>query len=289
MALETAAQAKRARVIVVGNEKGGSGKSTVAMHLAIALMKSGQSVASLDLDSRQKTFTHYIENRHAWAQQTGLNLEIPDHHYFVAKMDHPTAEDEEADGNALVDQLATLARSQDFIVIDTPGRDSHLGRLAHTMADTLITPMNDSFVDLDVLATVDRDTLGVTGPSHYAAMVEEARQKRVQSGVAAADWVVLRNRLAMLDSRNTRCVGECLDELSSMLNFRCVEGLAERVIFREFFARGLTAIDNLDAKTLGTRPTLSHVTARLEVDALLKAISLVQSSGGELSDTRDAA
>jgi chromosome partitioning protein len=288
MALETAAQAKRARVIVVGNEKGGSGKSTVAMHLAIALMKSGQSVASLDLDSRQKTFTHYIENRHAWAQQSWLNLEIPDHHYFVAKMDHPTAEDEEADGNALVDQLATLTRSQDFIVIDTPGRDSHLGRLAHTMADTLITPMNDSFVDLDVLATVDRDTLGVTGPSHYAAMAEEARQKRVQSGVAAADWVVLRNRLAMLDSRNTRCVGECLDELASMLNFRCVEGLAERVIFREFFARGLTAIDNLDAKTLGTRPTLSHVTARVEVDALVKAITLGQSSG-ELSDTRDAA
>jgi chromosome partitioning protein len=286
MALETAAQAKRARVIVIGNEKGGSGKSTVAIHLAIALMKSGQTVASLDLDSRQKTFTHYIENRHAWAQQSGLNLEIPDHHYFVEKMDHPTAEDEEADGNALVDQLAALSRSRDFIVIDTPGRDSHLGRLAHAMADTLITPMNDSFVDLDVLATVDRDTLGVTGPSHYAAMVEEARQKRMPSGV---DWVVLRNRLAMLDSRNTRCVGECLDELSSMLNFRCVEGLAERVIFREFFSRGLTALDNLDAKTLGTRPTLSHVTARLEVDALVKAINLGQSSSGELSDTRDAA
>jgi len=149
--------------------------------------------------------------------------------------------------------------------------------------------MNDSFVDLDVLATVDRETLGVTGPSHYAAMVDEARQKRAQSGVAAVDWVVLRNRLAMLDSRNTRGVGRCLDELSTMLNFRCAEGLAERVIFREFFSRGLTALDNLDAKTLGTRPTLSHVTARLEVDALVKAINLGQSPGGELGNTRDAA
>jgi chromosome partitioning protein len=289
MALETAAQAKRARVIVIGNEKGGSGKSTVAIHLAIALMKSGQSVASLDLDSRQKTFTHYIENRHAWAQQTGLNLEIPDHHYFVEKMDHPTAEDEEADGNALIDHLAALARSRDFIVIDTPGRDSHLGRLAHAMADTLITPMNDSFVDLDVLATVDRETLGVTGPSHYAAMVDEARQKRAESDIAAADWVVLRNRLAARDSRNTRSVGQCLDELALMLNFRCVEGLAERVIFREFFSRGLTAVDTLDAKTLGIRPTLSHATARFEVDALLNAIGLGSASSGELSDTRDAA
>jgi chromosome partitioning protein len=289
MALETAAQAKGARVIVIGNEKGGSGKSTVAMHVAIALMKSGHNVASLDLDSRQKTFTHYIENRHAWAQQKGLSLAIPDHHYFVEKMDHPTAEDEEADANALVNQLTALAYSHDFIVIDTPGRDSNLGRLAHAMADTLITPTNDSFVDLDVLATVDREALSVTGPSHYARMVEEARQKRAQSGVPAADWVVLRNRLAARDSRNTRSVGQCLDELASMLNFRCVEGLAERVIFREFFSRGLTAIDTLDARTLGIRPTLSHATARLEVDALLNAIGLGGASSGELSEARDAA
>src|ERR1700691_3068481 len=133
MSHEMSSQASRARVIVVGNEKGGSGKSTVAMHVTVALMKSHQSVATLDLDSRQKSFTHYIENRHAWAQQSGLNLEIPDHHYFVEKMDHPTAEDEEADGNALVDHLAALAQSRDFVVIDTPGRDSHLGRLAHAM------------------------------------------------------------------------------------------------------------------------------------------------------------
>lgn len=284
MALETAAQAKRARVIVVGNEKGGSGKSTVAMHLAIALMKSGHSVASLDLDSRQKTFTHYIENRHAWTQEKGLSLEIPDHHYFVEKMDHPTAEDEEADANALVDQLTALAHSRDFIVIDTPGRDSHLGRLAHAMADTLITPMNDSFVDLDVLATVDREAFSVTGPSQYARMVEEARQKRAQSGFAATDWVILRNRLASHETRNARSIGQCLAELSSMLNFRCVEGLAERVIFREFFARGLTALDTLDAKTLGIRPTLSHAAARLEVDALLKAINVGEMAGSELSD-----
>jgi chromosome partitioning protein len=284
MALETAAQAKRARVIVVGNEKGGSGKSTVAMHLAIALMKSGYSVASLDLDSRQKTFTHYIENRHAWTQEKGLSLQIPDHHYFVEKMDHPTAEDEEADGNALVDQLTALAHTRDFIVIDTPGRDSPLGRLAHAMADTLITPMNDSFVDLDVLATVDREALSVTGPSQYARMVEEARQKRAQSGFAATDWVILRNRLATHETRNARSIGQCLAELSSMLNFRCVEGLAERVIFREFFARGLTALDTLDAKTLGIRPTLSHAAARLEVDALLKAINVGQTDAGELSD-----
>jgi chromosome partitioning protein len=274
MSHEMAARVRRARVIVVGNEKGGSGKSTVAMHLAIALLKSNRTVATLDLDSRQKTFTHYIENRYAWAQQTGLNLEVPDHRYFIENSDHPTADDEAADGNALTEQIETLARDHDFIVIDTPGRDCYLSRLAHSLADTLVTPMNDSFVDFDVLGTVDRATLGVTGISHYAQMVEDARSQRHVRDNATTDWIVLRNRLSMLASRNTRCLTQGLDDLAGRLNFRCAEGLAERVIFREFFARGLTAIDNLDAKTLGARPTLSHVTARLEVEALLGALNL---------------
>jgi chromosome partitioning protein len=281
MSHEMAAAVRRARVIVVGNEKGGSGKSTVAMHLAIALLKSNRTVGTLDLDSRQKTFTHYIENRHAWAQQNGLSLEIPDHRYFIENTDHPTAEDEAADGNALFEQIDMLARDHDFILVDTPGRDGYLGRLAHSLADTLVTPMNDSFVDFDVLGTVDRATLGVTGSSHYAQMVEQARRERHIRDNAITDWIVLRNRLAMLVSRNTRSLTQGLDDLSGRLNFRCVDGLAERVIFREFFARGLTALDTLDAKTLGMRPTLSHVTARLEVETLLAALNLgiAQASG----------
>src|SRR6187397_1682080 len=68
-----------AHVIVLGNEKGGSGKSTTAMHVAVALMNTGQRVATIDLDSRQKSFTHYIENRRAWARRNGTNLSLPKH------------------------------------------------------------------------------------------------------------------------------------------------------------------------------------------------------------------
>lgn len=291
MPLEIPADVRRARLIVVGNEKGGSGKSTVAMHVAIGLLKSNQTVATLDLDSRQKTFTRYVENRHAWAQDTGLGLEVPRHIYFVEKTDHPTAKEEAADGQALLEQIDALAGDHDFVVIDTPGRDSYLARLAHAMADTLITPLNDSFVDLDVLGTVDRETLRITGPSHYAQMVAEARQQRQLRDASGFNWIVLRNRLSFHNSRNTRCVSLALDDLSRMLDFRCVEGLGERVIFREFYSRGLTALDSLDARTLGTRPTLSHVTARLEVDNLLKSFNLAGfPSDAELADEkRDAA
>jgi chromosome partitioning protein len=273
-----------ARIIVVGNEKGGSGKSTVAMHIAVALMKSGRRVATIDLDVRQKSFTHYIENRRAWAARGGRDLETPSH---ICLDENDAARDDRA--RALTEAVDKLAPDHDFIVIDTPGHDGPVSRLAHSMADTLITPMNDSFVDFDVLGAVDPETFGVTGTSQYAQMVAEARNQRQRLNQAATDWIVLRNRLSSLGSRNKRMVGEGLQELSRRLDFRCIDGLAERVIFREFYPRGLTALDDLNETTLGTRPTMSHVTARLEIENLLDTMGLgvPTASNDDVGQARD--
>jgi len=165
MSVENAVRAPSARVIVVGNEKGGSGKSTVAMHVAVALTKSGQSVATIDLDTRQKSFTHYVDNRRAWAKQAGRNLDIPEHFCF-GNLNYPTADEEAAGCKALEDSVDTLADRYGVVVIDTPGHDSYLSRHAHSLADILITPLNDSFVDLDVLGSVCPETSRVTGVSH---------------------------------------------------------------------------------------------------------------------------
>ena len=253
------------RVIVVANEKGGSGKSTIAMHIAVALMKRGQSVATIDLDARQKTLTHQIENRRAWAARVGRDLRMPE---------HVCLDDAAAGQQALADTVDMLSQTNSFIIIDTPGHDTALMRLAHSMAFTLITPLNDSFVDLDVLGSLDPDTLDVARLSHYAETVEQARQQRQLAGQPAPDWVVLRNRLSMTPSHNKRQVGAGIESLSRRLAFRCVEGLAERVVFREFYLRGLTALDELSETMLGKRPTMSHLTARQEVETLLEALNL---------------
>ena len=289
---ENSSQAGFPRVIVVANEKGGSGKSTVAIHIAVALMKSGASVATIDLDSRQSTFTHYIENRRAWAERVGRDLGIPNHICLDGNLDVADADERAARCKALTDAVVTLAQNSNYIVIDTPGHDSFLVRFVHSIADTLITPLNDSFVDFDVLAGVDPETFAVTGTSHYAKMVEEARSQRQLLDNAAIDWIVLRNRLSTLgSSRNKRLVGAGLQELSQRLNFRFIDGLAERLIFREFYPRGLTAVDDIDEITLGTRPTMSHVTARLEMENLLSAMQLGNpaQSGDTTDRSRDAA
>jgi chromosome partitioning protein len=291
MTIEMTGRAHSAHVIVVGNEKGGSGKSTVAMHLAIALLKRGQRVASIDLDARQRSFTTYVENRRGWAAYIARDLEIPNHICLDQKIEGPTADDDAAASKVLADAIDTLADSNDFIIVDTPGHDSLLTRMAHALANTLITPLNDSFVDFDVLGTIDPATFGVTGSGHYAQMVDEVRSQRRLIDGTSANWIVLRNRLSTLGSRNKRLVEEGLQELSRRLDFRCIEGLAERVIFREFFPRGLTAMDELDASTLGTRPTMSHFTARMEIENLLNAMGLGEAQvSGDLADAdRNAA
>lgn len=277
------------RTIVVANEKGGSGKSTVAIHIAIALMKAGQSVATIDLDWRQRSFTHYIDNRLEWSRQCAKELPTPNHVCFDEEAEYVASEQESAGSVAFAKTFSLLAMEHSYIVIDTPGHDHYLTRLAHSMADTLITPMNDSFVDLDVLGSVDPETFGIAGTSHYAQIVEDARQMRRDAGKPDIDWIVLRNRLSMLSSRNKRLVGDALQELSQQLGFRCIDGLAERVVFREFYPRGLTAIDKLDRTTLGTRPTMSHATAQMEVQSLLAALLGAPAEAADPTVQADAA
>jgi chromosome partitioning protein len=270
-----------AHVVVLGNEKGGSGKSTTALHIAVALLNAGQRVATIDLDSRQKSFTHYIENRRAWSERARVELDIPSH-YCVARAEGNSLEANEAQEFANFSQvIGAIEHSYDVVVIDTPGSDTYLMRLAHSMADTLVTPLNDSFVDFDVLGTLDPTNFAVTGESHYAEMVREARRQRRLVDGKLTDWIVVRNRLSSLGSRNKKMVGDGLIELSKRMGFRSVEGIAERVVYREFFPRGLTAFDDLDEATLGTRPSLSHLTAREEVIALLNALRLPLSENGK--------
>jgi chromosome partitioning protein len=263
-----------AHVIVLGNEKGGSGKSTSAMHIAVALTKAGQRVATVDLDSRQQTLTHYIENRRGWAKRARVGLEMPAH-YSVARAEGLRVDDNEVqEFGDFAAAVTAIEHAHDFVVIDTPGTDNYLMRLAHSMADTLVTPLNDSFLDFDVLGTVDPATFAVSGSSHYAEMVREARrQRRIVDG-GLTDWIVMRNRLSTLGSRNKRLVGEGLHDLGLQLGFRAVEGLAERVVYRELFPRGLTVLDDLDEHLPGAAANMSFVTARKEVMRLLDALKL---------------
>lgn len=270
-----------AHVVVLGNEKGGSGKSTTALHIAVALLKAGQRVATIDLDSRQQSFTHYIQNRRDWAERARIKLELPTH-YCVARAEGASLEANEAQEFASFSAaISKIEHSHDVVIIDTPGNDTYLMRLAHSMADTLVTPLNDSFVDFDVLARLDPINFTVTGESHYAEMVRDARRQRRLVDGRLTDWIVIRNRLAALGSRNKKLVGEGIAELAKRMGFRSVDGFAERVVYREFFPRGLTALDDLDEATLGTRPNMSHLTAREEVIQLLNSLRLPMSENGK--------
>jgi chromosome partitioning protein len=267
-------KADPAHVIVLGNEKGGSGKSTTAMHIIVALLKEGARVASIDTDGRQRTLTRYIENRAWWARKTSVALEMPRHFTVPLATGELVSDIEGREFRAFAEAISRTEHGYDFVVVDTPGANSYLMRVSHAMADTLITPINDSFIDFDVLAQVDPETFDIKSPSHYSELVADARKQRQLVDDRAMDWVIVRNRLSTLDSRNRRHLVRNLELLSGQIDFRMAAGISERLIFRELFPRGLTALDRLDKTTLGSEPTLSHLSARREIRSLIDTLDL---------------
>ena len=266
----------RPHVIVLGNEKGGSGKSTTAMHLVVALLHDGYDVGSIDCDARQGSFTRYVENRKTTAAEMLIPLPLSRHiaiHRSNADSAVSARDDEARRLTEALDQL----KDCDFIVIDTPGSDTSLSRLAHTFADTLITPLNDSFLDLDLLGRIDHGGAKILKPSIYSEMVWEQRKQRAIKGGRPIDWIVMRNRLSSLDAKNKRDIGKLLEQLAKRIGFRLAPGFTERVIFRELFPRGLTLLDinRRDAKLdLGIAWRMSHVAARQEVRELVDVLGL---------------
>ncbi len=279
------ANEKPAHVIVLGNEKGGSGKSTLAMHIIVSLLETGQSVAALDLDTRQRSLSRFIENRNFSARYKNPALKTPAHITLESSNHDQISECEEFEFTIFAGAVSRLEYEYDFLVIDTPGHDSYLSRLGHAMADTLITPVNDSFIDLDVIAKISPETSQITGHSQYTEMVMQAKRRRMQADGGKIDWIVTRNRLSSLDARNKRAMESAMASAKSICGFRIAAGLGERVIYRELFTRGLTMFDVFD-KNSGINTSISHIAARQEVRSLIGKLNLPDRAGKPDAQTK---
>lgn len=262
-----------ATVIVLGNEKGGTGKSTTAMHIIVGLLREGYAVGAIDLDARQGTLTRYFDNRVAYGEKTGMDLPHPVYRSLKRSdlRDRVLATEDEQQQVARL--IADVSRTCDVIVIDTPGSDNPLSRAGHSFADILVTPMNDSFVDLDLLGHIEPESNKVLALSSYSEMVWEQKKSRALRDGGSIDWIVMRNRLAALESRNKRNMDVALEALAARLGFRLAHGFSERVIFRELFLKGLTL---LDVREQGSEVelTMSHIAALQEVRNLLHALGV---------------
>ncbi len=265
------AEPRGPHIIVLGNEKGGSGKSTIAMYLIVGLMKRGFSVASIDLDARQGTLSRYIENRKTFSKAWDHRLDLPQHRLFRCSDAQVRSEAEQED-RANLDEVVREMAYHDFIVIDTPGSAGSLSGLGLSFANTLITPLNDSFLDLDLLAHVDERGRKILNLGQYGETVLSERRQRKISSRGSLNWIVLRNRLTHIDARNKRQIGQLLELLGVRLQFSSVAGFGERVIFRELFPKGLTLLDLRD-EAVDKPLSMSHVAARQELRSLLNTVA----------------
>lgn len=263
-------------ILVFGNEKGGSGKTTAAMHVGVALARAGQRVAAIDLDMRQRSLSRQLENRAEWNARGG-GLAMPEALSVPRSRAGSLDAVAQEESGALTKLLRDVAGAFDTVVIDTPGAATALSRLAHAAADVLITPLNDSFADFDLLALVDPVNFQVRKPSVYSDFVWDCRKERLLARRPALDWLVLRNRTSATEARNKKRVGAALESLSSRIGFRVAPGFGERVIYRELFPMGLTVLD-LPQPGLGISLSMSHLAARQEVRALVAALSVPEAA-----------
>jgi chromosome partitioning protein len=273
-------QGPRRKVVVIGNEKGGTGKSTTALHLAVATLYQGYRVGTLDLDSRQATLSRYLKNRERYAA-TAQSLPLP----HSLRIDEPDGENiaeiEVSARRAIEAALAKLAAC-DVVFVDTPGSPTVLSRIGHEYANVLLTPVNDSLLDIDVLAEIDPVNRKIIAPCHYCRMAWEFGNQRIIDGLAPLDWVVIRNRLPHIHSRNREDIDQILTKLANRIGFRLAPGLGERVIFRELFLNGLTV---LDLPTVAADRPLSATqqSAGQEISALLEALNVMPQNADALA------
>ena len=261
--MTTNAKEPAAHRIVFANEKGGTGKSPTAGQVGVALAYLGARGTMLDLDPRQRTTFRYLENRVATMNKRTLELPTPEAHVFKGRTPEK-----------LLKTMSKLERDADFLIIDNPGRDDPFARAAVENADTLVTPLNDSFVDFDLIGQVDGETFEVKKLSFFAELVWEARLKRSRQTLEERrpemEWIVVRNRTGYVEARNQARLEKALRDMAQRVGFRAVKGLSERVIYRELFPSGLTLLDKKHLGELGT----SHLVARQELRALIKALNL---------------
>ncbi len=261
-------------VLVVGNEKGGAGKTTCSMHIIAGLLDEGFDVASIDVDCRQHSLTRYIQNRKQYIENhKAYNLSGPNHYLIEESQSEDPSTKESEEKAQFVEVLGNAKKEADIIIIDSPGSYTNLSKVAHSYADTVITPINDSFIDMDVLARVNGDSLEIESPSIYSQMIWEQKMEKAKRDQGSIDWIVLRNRLSNINATNKKKVAEVLDKLSRRISFRVVPGFSERVIFRELFLQGLTLLD-LRKIDYGKQFTVSHVAARGELREFLKSLRL---------------
>jgi len=271
---------RTAHVIVVANEKGGTGKSTLSIHISVALLKAGFRVATIDLDTRQRTLTRFFENRASWAVNAPWNVELPRHHALDRGNSDNVRDNETWEFGAFATAISEVEHEYEFVVIDTPASDSYLMRLAHSLADTLVSPMNDSFIDVDVFSRVHHDRAQRGQVAQYADLVLEARRKRKMVDQGIIDWIIVRNRMSSTQSNNAKQIAASLSRLSGQLKFRPAEGLHDRVIFRELFPIGLTALDPIEEAMRGSNLSASQISARREVESLVETLQLPERSRG---------
>jgi chromosome partitioning protein len=127
-------------IILIGSNKGGSGKTTVACNLAVAFARDGKDVCIVDAD-KQGSAANWVTEREAGSREPAITV--------VQKYDN------------ISKTLESLAEKYEIVIVDVAGRNSREMITAAGVANILICPSQCSQLDLDTLGELQQQLVRI--------------------------------------------------------------------------------------------------------------------------------
>lgn len=238
------------KIIVFGHEKGGTGKSTLTIHVAIGLKMQNYTVGVIDLDARQGTSIRFLTRRER------LDLMVPDQYFGILNSTSDSKEIAFKEDEIALKTAITKMRDLDYIIIDTRGSNNNFTQLAINFCDKLITPINDSVLDIDMLISIGSKDQVFFGP-YTQTVWEQKKQRNLQNNMKPIDWYLIRNRVSPIVTKNTNNCTAMLETICRKIGCKLGPSITERVIYKETLDRGLLLFDLQDQASISNFQTFS--------------------------------